>query len=561
MASRRLQTQTEEFWRDTYTVSDDDLNLATSQVLESGAPVPLEDLTASVVLTRFRQEREAAVRQVGRGHIYRPMDSFEPGQALVFSALDFAVGTVVDTRSGQNPKYGPFQVVRVGMETGQEREFAAGLDAEHPLNRPIEDLVADTDSDLDEKTMLRLFGGHVSARLSQALSEHQDFVPFGDLWFLDELLPEIHVGHLNLAEALIDQARKPLPSGNLLSELGLDLSGSEEAQVFALSRALRLDGRFDELGAPDGTAWFLRALEPASVAERPLLLRPAFRATGGEQIGITLLDIVEEIGDELDDVDAIASRPVTEIRTELAFPHLHSGTLPLSDQFRRLLPAGVEGHFPVTLVDSSSGETFSAWALPDRGYLGGFESWFAKVRMCVGGQIVLAPASEPLTYTLQVTRARSSRSDWVRSVTVVDDALDIQMQRASVGIRCDPNMYMDVPDAASVASLMVQMEDSGTSLPSLIGRAYQEISKLSSRGLVHIKSLYSLVNMMRRSGIVPICEFLTRSAAYDPLGDGFWAYDSALQGQIYDTADQMRERPSSTRPDMVRDQVVQYLGR
>jgi hypothetical protein len=60
---------------------------------------------------------------------------------------------------------------------------------------------------------------------------------------------------------------------------------------------------------------------------------------------------------------------------------------------------------------------------------------------------------------------------------------------------------------------------------------------------------------------VPVAEYLTRNAAYDPVGDGFWAFDSANQGQVYETADEMRERPRSTRADLVRDQVVHYLGR
>ena len=38
----KLQTQTDSFWRDEYEVSDADLDLVTSQILESGRPQKIE---------------------------------------------------------------------------------------------------------------------------------------------------------------------------------------------------------------------------------------------------------------------------------------------------------------------------------------------------------------------------------------------------------------------------------------------------------------------------------------------------------------------------------------
>ncbi len=66
---------------------------------------------------------------------------------------------------------------------------------------------------------------------------------------------------------------------------------------------------------------------------------------------------------------------------------------------------------------------------------------------------------------------------------------------------------------------------------------------------------------MRRVGSVLVFAELTRSACFDPVGNGFWAYDAALEGAVYRTPVEMRERPQSTRDDLVKDQVVQYLGR
>ena len=70
-----------------------------------------------------------------------------------------------------------------------------------------------------------------------------------------------------------------------------------------------------------------------------------------------------------------------------------------------------------------------------------------------------------------------------------------------------------------------------------------------------------MVNLFRRTGAVPIFAELTRSACFDPVGDGFWAYDPELKGKVYHTPEEMRERPLSSRGDLIKDQVIQYLGR
>jgi hypothetical protein len=307
--------------------------------------------------------------------------------------------------------------------------------------------------------------------------------------------------------------------------------------------------------------WYLRALEPAAVFERPSVLVPALSAEGGEQIGITMLDVVDALGDDLDDIETMIIRPASEVRCEMIFPYLYAGALPLTDQFMRLLPSGAKGHFPVTLIDAATERRFGAWALPEERYLCGLGDWYASLGMCVGGQLAISPTNEPLTFAISATVLRTRGSDWVRSASAEDGELRLQMQRVGVAVRADKNMLIDVPDRAVIVDLMSQMEARKVPLPRLVHIAFSELAKLGSRGLVHVKSLYATVNLMRRVGSVPIFAYLTRQACYDPVGDGFWAYDSALEGKVYTTSEEMRERPLSTRGDLIHDQVIQYLGR
>jgi len=562
MAEYKLKAQTEAFWRDEYQVSEGDLDLITGHILEAGKPQPLEELAALIIKHYLQQEKEAVSRQLGGGRIYRPVDRYQVGEELVFSVLDYAVGRVVDVRPGHNPKYGEFEVIKVAFDDGaQEREFAAGFDHPHPLNRPVEELLRQGREDLSEDDLVRMFEHYVAAKLEFALQENKEFVQFDGRWFLQELLPEIHVGYLNLAEAVIYEAGRPVTAREMLQDLELEATGSEEAQLFALNRALKEDERFDNVGTPDEPIWYLRALEPAAVFERPFVHQVAFRALGGEYIGLTMLDLVEEIGDELDDVETMIQRELTEFRFEVNFPHLYAGTMPAVQQFLWRLPEKGSSHFPITLIDAGTDQRFEVWVVPAEKYICGLEDWYASVGMYVGGQVTLAATEDPEVFTISITPVRSRRSEWVRSASVNEGRLVLQMQRATIPLRCDRNMLLDVPDRESILELMRQANEANTPLSELLLLAFEELAKLSSRGTVHAKSLYSVVNLFRRTGAVPIFAELTRSACFDPVGDGFWAYDPELRGKVYHTPEEMRERPLSSRGDLIKDQVIQYLGR
>ncbi len=567
---RELQTQSESFWRDEYEVDEQDLDLVTGLILEAGKPQPLDTLISAIILHRHRAEREAVAEQARRGKLYRPADDAQVGDELVFAALDFAVGRVIDQRSGSNPMYGTFEVIRVQFEEEvpgpQEREFASAFDYPHPLNRPIEELVAGGESEMNEAELVGAMKTHAAPKLHDALDASDEFVYFDGMWFLLELLPEIHMGHLNLAEAVIYEASHPVSAEDIRQELELDTTTSTQAQLFALNHALGEDQRFDNVSMTEEPAWYLRALQPEAVFARPAVLKPAFRAQGGEYVGITTLDLIDEIGDELDDVPSVVVREVNELHIELPFPHLHAGTLPATQQFLNMLPPTSTGfnhgtHFAITLVEPESGREMEAWVLPAAGYIAGLGDWYTSVGMCIGGKLILKPTDDPFRFTLSYQASGSRRSEWLRAATVENGGLVLQMGRASIEVECDREMLIDVPEAEPIVALMATREQESAPLHRLMRKAFAELAKLSSSGTVHVKGLYSVVNLMRRSGSVPILAELARNACFDPVGEGYWAYDPALEGTLYQTPDEMRERPLSGRDDLVRDQVIQFQGR
>ncbi len=111
----------------------------------------------------------------------------------------------------------------------------AGLtEGDHPLNRPVDELMTGTDPELSQADMVRMFEHYVAEKLEPALETDGELIQFDAKWFLRTLLPEIHIGHLNLAEAMIYEAGHPLSASDMLQDLDLDAQVSEEAQIFAL---------------------------------------------------------------------------------------------------------------------------------------------------------------------------------------------------------------------------------------------------------------------------------------------------------------------------------------
>lgn len=560
---RNLQSQAEAFWCDEYQVSDQDLDLVTSLILEAGKPRNADVLATAIIMRRVKREQQALAQMAARGDLYQPKNTYEVGQRLVFSVRGFAAGEVLEVRDGYNPKYGDFSVIKVRFEDdGSEQEFASAFPYEHALNRPEQELLGGAEATFSVEDLVATCLPYVRERLVAALEGHSEFLRFEDEWYLQELLPEVGEGYLNLAEALIYEHDRPLPVSEILDALDLAEGASPVAKAFALNRALANDERFDDVSLDDEPLWYLRQLEPAAVHMRPPIVENPIRAEGGEFICLSMLDLVEELGDELDDIPGMLFRELDEIAFDVIFPHLYAGTMPATLQLlRRLdLPQG-KHHARVKLVDSSSGKEYVGWLVPDEGYVCGLDAWYEDVGMCVGGQVKVTIPDEPLTMELSVQRARRSRSEFIRSAMVDDGALKLQMQRASLNVEVDRDTVVYVPEAEQVAALMMSDQIRRLSLAEIVYHVFEELAKLSAGGTVHAKSVYSAVNLMRRCGSVPVFQELTRRACYDPVGNGEWAFGPSKKGLYYATPEEMRDRPQRSRDTAVQEPVAQYLGR
>jgi hypothetical protein len=58
-------------------------------------------------------------------------------------------------------------------------------------------------------------------------------------------------------------------------------------------------------------------------------------------------------------------------------------------------------------------------------------------------------------------------------------------------------------------------------------RLVQELVKLSPQGTVHAKTIYNVVNVLRRTAPGPIFAILSVEPCFVPMGGGYWTFDAA----------------------------------
>ncbi len=246
--------ETPEYWQSDFAIGEDDINYLYETLVEAGVPRSTEQLAGALIEYRQRVEAESAAAQLrAQGTIYQPKKTYSVGERVLFPKLDNASGVIAAVRAGENPDYGDFDVIRVDMGDDGVREFAARFSHPHPLNEeqvqtPARDLVA-------------LHAGQVAEILEPALQKQPEFVSVDDQWLLADMMPDVHVGYLNIAEAVIDLAEAPVPTPELLKQVDLPADVPPATQEFALNYALARDPRFSNVGDEHHPVWALARQE------------------------------------------------------------------------------------------------------------------------------------------------------------------------------------------------------------------------------------------------------------------------------------------------------------
>jgi len=515
--SNTTTSTSEEYWENFKLIAEDIESLY-NHLLETETPLSTEELVEVLVKERLRQQREEIERQrTAGGDLYQPKLDFHIDQELIFPAFGWQHGKVLNIRSGKNPEIGEFKVIQVAFADNSRREFAANM-PNHKLNEPPK--VVDEADHLDAKSVINLYADDLEATLEEELITNPDFVRIAGKWFPRALLVNINLGHLNIAEAMLDMAGGgPLPTKTLLDQIGLPPESNQKLQEFSMDLALQEDGRFDEVGASGDVLWYLKRLEPPQVIEIPLFLQYNEIEHDRSHLTQEMLELERQLDDELSPLKKKQS-PLDDVEVRLLFPHWRSGTLPLSACTRHLFPTAYESpRVRFTLVDGETKEEFQGWVVFEKRYVYGLEAWFESHNVIPGSVVHIRKGEKPGEVIVFVDNRRSVR-DWIRTLLVGSDGgIVYAMLKQTIATPIDDRLAIAIPDKKALDPFWQIPLREQQPFEKLVVNTIRDLSRLNPQSYTHFSELYAAINVVRRVPPAPIMALLASRPWFSHVGD------------------------------------------
>jgi hypothetical protein len=526
------KTQTPAYWQEQFSVSTKDIEFIYHQILEQNHLFNLDDIAIALVKRHCDAEEVATRSELQLGRVYQPNESFAVNEPLVFPLFDFALGTVQYTRPGHHPEYGNFTVLGVTFQPGSAaREFVADFPHDHPLNVGRQSL-SNLQGLLSPEELFQQYQSPIRAKIKVALRANNDFVEFHEQYFLRDMLAEFHEGLFNIADAAIDINNGPLNVNTLIEQMGLaEASKITDVLRFSVNYRLDSDERFDDVG-PDGQVlWYLRRLEPVEAYQQPRRLQAKTSSYDVRAFDDTLRSLLTDIDDETTNPTDIplVGPDIDQVTLTLNYPHRRAGTLPLTPKTQSFFPMSFYNPVRFEFIDGRTGDAFPGWTVLSDNYILGLADWYQRHNLPVGAYIQLKRTADPMRVIVDYRAIRPQR-DWIRMAVVSNYKLSFQMMNKET-IRCQYDELMIIGEAnqADLDRLWLNTTEKAIPVYDLLCQLFPELSKLNPQSTVHVKTLYSAVNVIRRAAPGLIFQELTRHRCFIPMNHGYWVYDPELR--------------------------------
>ena len=517
-----------QHWAYSFSISADDIDTITNLLLEKETPLSSVDLATEIIKEREDADRNRFAKHFSGTKVYRPRECYAIGDRLTFSKLSYATAEVVGIREGRSTDLSPISVAVVEFDDVRDqhkhfqREFVIDYDNEHPLNDEatnrhpsqlkVEYSYADILKDPDVT---------IVDQVNDALERNPDLVRLAGTWFVKELVLDVDIGHLHLAEAVLDMhGGGPLAPEQILSEIGGLGDAPLPLQVFSLNHSMNQDERFDEVGPAGQVLWHLTRLLPRLVREVPAILR--YRPIEFDRNLLTreMLQLEYDLDDEHSVVRSL--RPEDEVSLTLIYPHRRVGTLPINSETKYIFPAAKTPRIAITLIDGLDKEEFPCWVVHKFKYVVGLAPLYQKHHLPVGAYVYLNATEDRSRIEIEFDTYRP-RTEWIPVVERHEgDILRCRTAKRAIGADYDEMIIVGVTNLPEVDSLGKDLQAKRTSLADLLRGLVRELSKQNPQGTVHSKVLYSTLNLVRRCPPGPMFATLLSNPDFAYVGGNYW---------------------------------------
>ncbi len=504
----------EDYW-ESFEVQDADIEYLYNHLIDVETPQTPREIITAIINNRTKNLIAAAEKEkIQGGKIFIPSDEYKVGDLIAFPSFDWKGGHVESIRKGFNPEFEDFDVISVALDNGEKKLFASRLN-KHKLNDLSQQ--ADVDPLLNADYVFEKFGGKMQTVMEENLEKNQDLVRIAGCWFPKSLLVDIHIGHLNLVEAVLEEAGGgPLSTKQILDHIELQSNTNLQLTEFSLNYALQEDPRFDEVGPAGEVVWYLKEKEPAEIQKPPIFLQYEPISYDHASINNLLEQFEGDVFDELEQWEKYDENN-KEISISLIFPHWRSGTLPLSPSLVKFFPTAYEApRVRFTFFDEDSKKRFPGWVVRTHRYVYGLQEWYTSHGLMPGSLVFLKQGEHAGEIIMRSQKYRQSR-EWMRTALIgSDQGIVFGMLKQNVTATFNDRLAIVVPDAEAFDEIWKKNSTKKEELGTLVIRIMRELSKLNPQ--VHAQELYAAVNMVRRCPPGAILNCLTNSKEVQHLG-------------------------------------------
>jgi hypothetical protein len=221
------------------------------------------------------------------------------------------------------------------------------------------------------------------------------------------------------------------------------------------------------------------------------------------------------------------ARQIYRATLSLTYPHWRWGTLPLTVRTRKLFPEATTHHTPVVLVDGQTGDKMQGWIVHEDGFVYGLGEWYDRYRLPAGAIVDLERTRDPRIISVNF-RPQRLQPQWIKVAAAKEGKLVFQLRKVPIACEYDDLLAIGEDDREALDELAMQAAKADTGLDELLMGIVPELAKLSPEGLVHAKTIYSAVNMLRRVPPGPVFGLLSREPSFVPMGGGYWTVEGAV---------------------------------
>ncbi|MCY3866619.1 MAG: hypothetical protein OXG68_14375 [Chloroflexi bacterium] len=519
-----------QHWAYSFSIGADDIDTITNLLLEKETPLSAIELATEIIVRRERKIRNQLQKRYQGTKVYRPSDSVAVGDRLAFSQFDYATARVISLRTGQGADLSPIRIAAVEFDEGRQpsreapREFVVEYQAEHPLNSEgLNRHPSQVDTSYTVDDILKDPSTTIVEQVNDALERNPDLVRIAGTWFVLELMVDVNIGSLHLAEAVLDMYEGgPLATEQILQEIGGLGDAPLPLQAFSLNYAMNNDERFDEVGPAGQVLWHLTRLLPRMVRQVPSILQYQPIAYDRALLTREMRQLEYDLDDEHSPVSS--PPPAGEVSLTLTYPHRRVGTLPINSETRYIFPEATTPRIAITMLDALDKAEYPCWVVHEFKYVYGLAPIYQKHHLPVGAYVYLNRTDDRSRIEIEFDNYRP-RTEWIPLVERTEqDRLRFQTAQRAIGADYDELIIVGVSNLPEVDKLGNEIQTKRVTLSELLRSLIFELSGQNPQGTVHSKVLYSTLNIIRRCPPGPMFATLISNPDFEYVGGNYWKF-------------------------------------